>query len=176
MLCILCIGEEPIPDHNPINNLQGNGISIMLACQSMHDHSSMYVYSRKHLGHGLLMTMVSHFLDENIEKFMEYSPYSFEGHKSSMQTQIPATSFAQPTFKICPKTSLTIPANIIHICHVEFQEDLLCRLCTTQCIIICYMLETYLILIVIRMTFMESMIILTCQSLPHFHRKIKSKK
>ena len=49
------------------------------------------------------MTMLSHFLDETIEKFMDCSPKSVGGHMLLVLTQIHVAHFVKPTFKSCPK-------------------------------------------------------------------------
>lgn len=41
------------------------------------DTNGMFIL--KALGHGFLLTMVSYFLDEIIEMFVDYSPKSFVG-------------------------------------------------------------------------------------------------
>ena len=70
--------------------------------------------------------MVPFFLDQSIEKFVDYNPKFFGGHKPIVFTQILTAPSAMPIFESCrTKSSPTIPANVIHTCHVGFYVDVL---------------------------------------------------
>ena len=58
--------------------------------------------------------MYPNYLDEIIEKFVDYSPKSFGDYKSLVQTQIPTANFVLPAVKSYPKESPKVPSNIIH--------------------------------------------------------------
>ena len=54
------------------------------------------MFTPKALARSSYMTMVPCFLDETIEKFMDYSWRSFRGHTASVYTQISAAHSNHP--------------------------------------------------------------------------------
>lgn len=67
--------------------------------------------------------MEPQFLEETIKKPMDYTPKSFGGHMTLMQTQIPTGISMRPTVKSRLEKTPYNSGNIIHTCHVGSDVD-----------------------------------------------------